>query len=92
MGAYGFNFVEGQVDNGKEIWEIGIGVDGEVSDPPVTFLKYIGSGRSTVVGMAYGNGGLYFSELFADDPEGGSPFAAGGRVWRIFPKPGLAPR
>ena len=92
MGAYGFNFVEGQVDNGKEIWEIGIGADGEVAEPPATFLKYIGSGRSTVVGVAYGDGGLYFSELFADDPEGGNPVAAGGRVWRIFPKPGLAPR
>ena len=85
MGAYGFNYVEGTADNGKEIWEIELGASGEVARLPSTFVKYIGDGFATITGVAYLPDGLYFLDFFHDHPPEGDPTAPGARLWRVVP-------
>ena len=46
--------------------------EGRMRSPPKYFLKYTGSGYSSVVGLSFGPDGLYFAPLFANR-EGRSP-------------------
>ena len=88
MGAYGFNFVEGTADNGKEIWEIELDASGEVARLPSIFVKYIGDGFATITGVAYLPDGLYFLDFYNDHPPEGDPTAPGARLWRVVPDSG----
>ena len=85
MGAYGFNFVEGPADNGKEIWEIELDASGEVARAPTVFVKYVGDGFATITGVAYLSDGLYFLDFYNDHPPEGDPTAPGARLWRVVP-------
>ena len=85
MGAYGFNFVEGTADNGKEIWEIELDANGEVARLPSVFVKYTGDGFATITGVAYLPDGLYFVDFYNDHPPEGDPTAPGARLWRVVP-------
>ncbi len=88
MGAYGFNYVEGTADNGKEIWEIELDANGEVARPPSVFVKYTGDGFATITGVAYLADGLYFLDFYNDHPPEGNPTAPGARLWRVVPDSG----
>ena len=85
MGAHGFNFVEGPVDNGKEIWEIELDAAGAVARAPTVFVKYVGDGFATITGMAYLADGLYFVDFYHDHPPDLNPIAPGARLWRVVP-------
>lgn len=53
---------------------------------PTTFAEYGGSGQATAVGLAAGPDGLYFTDLYKDQPGPitvNSPFEVGGQVLRV---------
>jgi len=52
----------GQTGQGKRIEMFTLAEDGSVTSEQV-FLNYIGGGRATVVGLAFGPDGLYFTDL-----------------------------
>ena len=85
MGTHGFNFVEGTVDNGKRIWEIGLDAAGDVDRRPSVFAVYVGDGFATLTGIAYLSDGLYFLDFYNDHPPEGDPTAPGARLWRVVP-------
>ncbi len=45
------------------------------------FMRYVGLGRATLVGIASAPDGLYVTDLYRD--EGHNPVEQGGRIWRI---------
>ena len=49
---------------------------------PTDLLEYISTGRSTVVALAAGPDGLYFSELYEETGASG-PTATGARIFRV---------
>lgn len=50
--------------------------------PPVTLVKYNGTGQASVSALAAGPGGLYFADLYRDDGVGGAT-AAGANIYRL---------
>jgi len=51
---------------------------------PNPFVHYTGTGYATTVGLAAGPDGLYFSDLYKDQPAGGDPpYAPGANVYRV---------
>lgn len=70
---------------GKRITEYVLDAQGNLVTGPVDFVRYTGAGRSTVVGLAAGPEGLYFTDLY---PESGSnPLVAGANLLRVRPVP-----
>jgi glucose/arabinose dehydrogenase len=51
---------------GKRISEIAVKMDGTLESGPDTFVRYNGSGKATVTGIAAGPDGLYFTTLYKD--------------------------
>ena len=93
VGTVGFTYVKGTADNGKEIWEFNLAPDGTLVAPPTSFVKYVGQGFANVVGVAYADDGLYFTEFFADAPFADpNPDASGACIWRIVPDALAQPR
>jgi hypothetical protein len=76
---------QGPVPNGKRIDELQFaGGDNPLAVPPATLAEYIGTGYATTVALAAGPDGLYFSDLYLDQPGPGDPPAApGANVLRI---------
>ncbi|MFQ5709375.1 MAG: PQQ-dependent sugar dehydrogenase, partial [bacterium] len=62
----GPTFLLGPTERGKRIEMFTLGEDGSVTSGE-TFLNYIGNGRATVVGLAFGPDGLYFTDLYGED-------------------------
>jgi glucose/arabinose dehydrogenase len=52
-----------------------------ISGPPTTLVRYTGSGRSTVAGLAAGPDGLYFTDLYKEN--GTQATDRGASVWRV---------
>ncbi len=94
-GTYG----KGPSARGKKIFEFVLAPDGSKLAEPEVFLDYVGAGRGTVAGIAFGPDGLYFSGLYRDD--GDVPVEAGASVYRVVhtgvadfdasPRSGVAP-
>ncbi len=59
-----------------------LGGDGKLLIQPSFLVKYNGTGRSSVVGLAAGPDGLYFTDLYEDTGSGG-PTGAGANVYRV---------
>jgi glucose/arabinose dehydrogenase len=59
-----------------------LGVDGKLAVQPSFLVKYNGTGRSTVSGLAAGPDGLYFTDLYEETGVGGAT-GVGGNVWRV---------
>lgn len=57
-------------------------VNGKLAVPPVQLVKYNGTGRASVVGLAAGLDGLYFTDLYEDTGAGGAT-GAGANVYRV---------
>ncbi len=69
--------------NGKRIQEFVLNPQtGQLVAGPTPLIEYIGTGRSSVVGLAVGPDGLYFTDLYRDDGVGG-PTARGAAVYRV---------
>lgn len=62
----GPTFATGRQTIGKRISEFSPGQGGELHGPPQTLIAYDGLGKASVAGIAAGEDGLYFTELYAD--------------------------
>jgi glucose/arabinose dehydrogenase len=86
VGLSGEAYILGTTERGKKIQRFILDENGQVVDNSI-FLDYIGVGRSTVVGLAFGPDGLYFTDLFSED--GFNDFGeTRGNVFRIRWIPG----
>jgi glucose/arabinose dehydrogenase len=78
----GPTYANGPQSRGKRIVEFELDAEGNVVGGPATLIEYAGMGRATVVGLAAGPDGLYFTDLYRDlDAE--SPIERGARVYRV---------
>ncbi|MFQ5639141.1 MAG: PQQ-dependent sugar dehydrogenase [bacterium] len=66
VGHSGPTYLLGQTARGKRIQMFTLAPDGSVTTQS-DFLTYTGRGRATVVGLAFGPDGLYFTDLYGED-------------------------
>lgn len=78
----GPTYAAGPQAQGKRITDFVLSPTGDLVSGPESLVEYVGSGRSSVVGLAAGPDGLYFSELYEDTGEHG-PTASGSRIFRV---------
>lgn len=78
----GPTYASGPQAQGKRIVEFELDAAGNVVGGPTTLVEYVGVGRSSVVALAAGPDGLYFSELYEESGAAG-PTAPGARIFRI---------
>lgn len=78
----GPTYAEGQQALGKRITEWTLDANGNLLTGPLPFVEYVGDGRASVVGLAAGPDGLYFTDLYLD-LGATSPAQAGARVLRV---------
>jgi glucose/arabinose dehydrogenase len=67
---------------GKRIVEFVLDANGNRIGGPTTLVEYRGTGQGSVVGLAAGPDGLYFTELYEDSGANG-PTAPGARIYRV---------
>jgi glucose/arabinose dehydrogenase len=81
----GGTHAQGPQPNGKRIVEFQLGAgDGAPLSGPTTFVEYTGTGYASAAALAAGPDGLYFSDLYKDQPIGGDPpSAAGANIYRV---------
>ncbi len=78
----GPTYASGPQALGKRIVEFDHDSSGEFGSVPATpLVEYNGVGHETVVGLAAGPDGLYFTDLYKDDGDDGS--ARGANLWRV---------
>ncbi|TWT85891.1 Soluble aldose sugar dehydrogenase YliI precursor [Posidoniimonas polymericola] len=82
IGESGPTYAAGPQANGKRVTQFELDANGDLVDGPNTLVEYVGVGRSSVVALAAGHDGLYFSELYEDTGEGGAT-GPGARIYRI---------
>jgi glucose/arabinose dehydrogenase len=78
----GPTYAQGPQSQGKRIVSFQLDAAGNVVGGPETLVEYVGEGRATVVGLASGPDGLYFTDLYRD-VDAQSPIDAGARVLRV---------
>jgi hypothetical protein len=78
----GPTYAPGAQANGKRIVEFVLDANGNRISGPTTLVEYTGTGQSTVVGLAAGPDGLYFTELYEESGAAG-PTASGARIFRV---------
>ncbi|HEX6963613.1 MAG TPA: PQQ-dependent sugar dehydrogenase, partial [Lacipirellula sp.] len=79
----GPTYAQGAQSRGKRIVEFVLDEEGNRIGGPTTLVEYRGTGFSTIVGLAAGPDGLYFTELYEDSGENGGPTGVGARVFRV---------
>jgi glucose/arabinose dehydrogenase len=78
----GPTYATGSQAQGKRIVEFTLAADGSLLAGPDTLVEYVGEGQSTVVGLAAGPDGVYFTELYEETGNGG-PTGIGARIFRV---------
>jgi len=78
----GPTYASGRQTLGKRIVEFAIDADGRLAGEPATLVEYVGTGKSTIAGLAAGPDGLYFTELYEETGAQGAT-AAGARIFRV---------
>jgi glucose/arabinose dehydrogenase len=78
----GPTYARGPQTDGKRISEFVLNANGNLVSGPTTLVQYSGTGRGSVVALAAGPDGLYFSELYENSGANG-PTAAGARIFRV---------
>ena len=78
----GPTYAAGPQANGKRISEFELDASGALINGPTSLIDYVGTGRSSVVALAAGPDGLYFSTLYEDSGSAG-PTASGARIYRV---------
>lgn len=81
LATAGQDYTLGASKTGKRILRMQIDSEGTLTAGPDEFLRYEGSARATVIGLAFGPDGLYFTTLYDTDPIS-SPFTD-ARVLRV---------
>jgi glucose/arabinose dehydrogenase len=82
VASAGLVYAGGPQRAGKAIQEFTLDPDGQITGPPRLFARYVGEGKGSIADLKLQPDGLYFTDLYLDDGEGG-PAAPGGKVWRI---------
>ena len=78
----GPTYAGGPQINGKRIVEFALDANGNRIGEPTTLVEYRGTGQGSIVGLAAGPDGLYFTELYEDSGANG-PTATGARIFRV---------
>lgn len=78
----GPTWASGPQDLGKGISEFDLSGDGGLSRGPIQLVDYVGTGKATVLGLAAGPDGLYFTDLYKDK-EYETPIDRGANVLRV---------
>ncbi len=78
----GPTYAQGPQTRGKRIVSFELDAAGNVVGGPQTLVEYVGVGRATVVGLAAGPDGIYFTDLYKD-LDAQTPIDAGARVLRV---------
>jgi glucose/arabinose dehydrogenase len=78
----GPTYANGPQAQGKRIVEFVLDASGNRISGPTTLVEYRGTGQGTIVGLAAGPDGLYFTELYEDSGANGAT-AVGARVFRV---------
>jgi hypothetical protein len=78
----GPTYATGPQTNGKRITEFVLNANGDLVSGPTDFMVYTGSGKGSVVALAAGPDGIYFSELYKDQNYS-SPIDRGARIFRV---------
>ncbi len=78
----GSTYASGPQETGKRIVEFDLGPDGANRAGPTMLAEYSGTGKATAVGLAAGEDGLYFTDLYKDR-DYASPIDRGANVLRI---------
>jgi glucose/arabinose dehydrogenase len=68
--------------NGKRISEFVLNAEGDLVEGPTTLIEYGGSGKASVVALAAGPDGLYFSDFYKDQ-DYQTPIDRGARILRV---------
>ena len=69
---------------GKSLWEFTVADDtGLLAATPTMILSYSGTKQATVLGLAQGPDGIYFTDFFGEST--GEPESPSGNVWRLVP-------
>jgi glucose/arabinose dehydrogenase/mono/diheme cytochrome c family protein len=81
VGLAGPAYWHGATDRGKKIQRFELDEKGNVVNHSI-FLDYIGNGKATVIGVAFGSDGLYFTDLYGENgfDESGKTH---GNIYRI---------
>ncbi len=77
----GPTFASGPQQRGKRITEFVLDAHGNLTQGPTDFVVYNGTGKATVVGLAAGADGLYFSDLYNDASP--NPVSVGANLLRV---------
>lgn len=78
----GATWASGPQPPGKRISELVLGAGDEGAAAELTFVEYNGTGKGTVVGIAAGPDGLYFTDLYKDYGYE-TPIDRGASVFRV---------
>jgi glucose/arabinose dehydrogenase len=78
----GGTYATGPQTSGKRIVQFNVDLGGELISGPTTLVEYVGTGKGSVVGLAAGPDGLYFTELYKD-LDAATPIDAGARIFRV---------
>jgi hypothetical protein len=78
----GPTYANGPQSQGKKLVEFVLDDDGDLVSGPSTLVEYRGTGRGSMVGLAAGPDGLYFTEMYEDTGANG-PTAPGARIFRV---------
>lgn len=76
-------YARGPQLTGKTIVEFVMEPDGSARRMSTNFMSYRGEGQGSIVDLRLQSDGLYFTDLYLDDGEGGAT-APGGKIWRIW--------
>lgn len=78
----GSTYASGPQETGKRVVEFDLGPDGVNRAGPTMLAEYTGNGKATAVGLAAGEDGLYFTDLYKDQGYM-TPIDRGANVLRI---------
>jgi glucose/arabinose dehydrogenase len=78
----GPTYASGPQARGKKIVEFVLDASGNRVSGPTSLVEYRGTGQGSVVGLAAGPDGLYFTEMYEDTGANGAT-APGARIFRV---------
>jgi glucose/arabinose dehydrogenase len=78
----GPTYANGPQNQGKRLVEFVLDAEGDLVSGPTTLVEYRGTGRGSMVGLAAGPDGLYFTEMYEDTGANGAT-APGARIFRV---------
>ncbi|MCC6626105.1 MAG: PQQ-dependent sugar dehydrogenase, partial [Chloroflexi bacterium] len=82
VASAGLVYATGPQRGGKAIQEFTVDADGAIIGEPRTIARYIGEGKGSIADLKLQPDGIYFTDLYLDDGDGGAT-APGGKLWRI---------